>query len=147
MLKPGGRALIVDTDWDGVVWHSAEPARMTKVLAAWEAHCSDPRLPRTLGPRLRAAGFAVEGVSGFAIINTTLEQENYSSGIIGFIVDFVRKQGSMAAQELDAWRAEQLVLSAKGEYFFSTTRHMFRARKVGGLKFGGTPCLCSQAKA
>ncbi len=132
VLKPGGRALVVDTEWDALVWRSADPARMAKVLAAWEAHCTDARLPRTLGPRLRAAGFAVEGVSGFPIINTTLEEENYSSGIIGLIADFVRKRGSMPPGELDAWRAEQLALSAKGEYFFSTMRHMFRARKPSG---------------
>jgi arsenite methyltransferase len=132
VLKPGGRALIVDTDWDGLVWRSGDPARMAKVLAAWETHCTDPRLPRTLGSRLRAAGFALEGVSGFAIINTTLDEENYSSGIIGLIDDFVRKQGSLASDELDAWRAEQQALSAKGAYFFSTTRHMFQVRKVGG---------------
>jgi ubiquinone/menaquinone biosynthesis C-methylase UbiE len=130
VLKPGGRALIVDTDWDGVGWHSAEPQRMAKVLAAWEAHCTDPRLPRTLVPRLKAAGFAVEGVSGYPIVNTTLVEANYSGGLMGLIVDFVRRLGSMAADELDAWRAEQRALSAKGEYFFSTVRHMFRARKT-----------------
>ena len=132
VLKPGGRALIVDTDWDALVWRSADPARMAKVLAALEAHCTDPRLPRTLIPRLRAAGFAVEGVSGFPIINTTLGEANYSSGILGLTFDFVGKRGAVPAHELDAWRAEQQALSDKSDYFFSTMRHMFRARKVTG---------------
>jgi 2-polyprenyl-3-methyl-5-hydroxy-6-metoxy-1,4-benzoquinol methylase len=131
VLKPGGRALIVDTEWASVVWHSTEPARMAKVLAVWEAHCTNSRLPRTLMPRLRAAGFAVEEVSGFPIINTTLAEENYGSGLLGLIVDFIRKQGSMPPEELDAWRAELTTLSEKGEYFFSTMRYMFRARKPG----------------
>jgi SAM-dependent methyltransferase len=132
VLKPGGRALIVDTEWDALVWRSAEPVRMAKVLAAWEAHCTDSRLPRTLVPRLRAAGFVVEGVSGFPIINTTFGDDTYSGGLAGLIVDFVRKQGSMPPEELDSWRAEQLALSEKGAYFFSTMRHMFRARRTGG---------------
>jgi hypothetical protein len=132
VLKPGGRALIVDTEWDALVWHSAEPARMKEVLAAWEAHCTDPRLPRTLVPRLRAAGFAVDGVSGFPIVNTTLAEENYSGGMIGLIADFIRKQGSMPPEELEAWRAEQHALSENGEYFFGTMRYMFRARKPKG---------------
>jgi arsenite methyltransferase len=130
VLKPGGRALIVDTEWDAVVWRSADTARMAKVLAAWEAHCTDSRLPRTLVPHLRAAGFALEGVSGFPIINTTAV-DTYSGGLLDAIVDYLRKQGSMPRQELDAWRAEQRALSEKDEYFFSTMRHMFRARKGG----------------
>jgi len=132
VLKPGGRVLIVDTEWDAVVWRSAEPARMAKVLTAWEAHCTDSRLPRTLAPRLRAAGLAVEGVSGFPIIDTTLAEENYSGGLIVSIVEFLRKQGSVPPEELEAWRADLMALSAKGEYFFGTMRYMFRARKAGG---------------
>jgi 2-polyprenyl-3-methyl-5-hydroxy-6-metoxy-1,4-benzoquinol methylase len=132
VLKPGGRAMIVDTEWDSVVWHSTDPARMAKVLAAWEAHCTDSRLPRTLVSRLRAAGFAVEGVSGFPIINTTLAEENYSGGIIGMIVDFIRKQGAVPPVDLDAWRAEQAALGERGEYFFASVRYMFQARKPGG---------------
>jgi ubiquinone/menaquinone biosynthesis C-methylase UbiE len=34
-LRPGGRLLVLDTDWDSIVWHSAEPDRMRRVLAAW----------------------------------------------------------------------------------------------------------------
>jgi ubiquinone/menaquinone biosynthesis C-methylase UbiE len=132
VLKPGGRALIVDTEWDAVVWRSAEPARMARVLAAWEAHCTDPRLPRTLVPRLRAAGFAVEGVTGYPIINTTLADDTYSGGLIGLIVDFIGRQGSMPPEELNAWRAEQHALRESGEYFFGTMRYLFRARKLGG---------------
>jgi arsenite methyltransferase len=129
VLKPGGRALIVDTEWNSVVWHSAEPVRMAELLSAWEGHCTDSRLPRTLVPRLRSAGFAVEGVTGFPIINTTLAEENYSLGIIGFIVDFVRRQKLVSTDEVEAWRAEQIALSGRGEYFFGTMRYVFRARK------------------
>ena len=34
ILKPGGRALILDTDWRSVVWHSSDEARMARILAA-----------------------------------------------------------------------------------------------------------------
>jgi ubiquinone/menaquinone biosynthesis C-methylase UbiE len=130
VLKPGGRALIVDTEWDSVAWYSYDPARMAKIMRAWEKHCTDPRLPRTLMPRLRTAGFAVEGVSGFPIVNTTLAEENYSGGIIAMITDFVHGQGAVSMEELDAWKIEQHVLSEKGQYFFGTMRYLFRARRL-----------------
>jgi hypothetical protein len=112
------------------VWRSTEPIRMAKVLSAWEAHCTDSRLPRTLIPRLRAAGFILEDVSGFPIINTTLAEENYSVGIMELIVDFIRRQKSIAPDELEDWRADLVALSERDEYFFSTMRYMFRARKT-----------------
>ena len=130
VLRPGGRALIVDTDWDGVVWHTADPARMAKVMRAWEAHCADPRLPRTLVPRLAAAGFRLDGVSGWSIVNTSLHDQAYGRGLLSLIQDFVGRQKTVPEDELAAWAAEQRALSDAGKYFFSTTRFFFRATKA-----------------
>ncbi|MDP2009250.1 MAG: methyltransferase domain-containing protein, partial [Phenylobacterium sp.] len=52
VLRPGGRALILDTDWRSLVWHSSDPGRMDRVLACWDAHLADPHLPAKLGPLL-----------------------------------------------------------------------------------------------
>jgi arsenite methyltransferase len=35
VLRDGGRLLVLDTDWDSIVWHSSDPERMRRVLAAW----------------------------------------------------------------------------------------------------------------
>ena len=129
VLRPGGRVLVVDTDWDGMVWHTAEPARMERVRNAWEAHCVDPRLPRTLGAQLRSAGFSEIEASGFAIINTRLHPDTYSHGMIGLISDFVGRKGSVSQEELEDWATELRGLNAEGRYFFSIVRYLFRARK------------------
>jgi arsenite methyltransferase len=59
VLRPGGRALILDTDWDSVVWHAHDQARMRRILAAWNERFADPYLPRTLTRHLRDVGFEV----------------------------------------------------------------------------------------
>ena len=59
MLRPGGRVLILDTDWDSLVWHAHDRARMRRILAAWNERFADPYLPRTLARRLRDAGVEV----------------------------------------------------------------------------------------
>ena len=56
VLRPGGRVLILDTDWDSIVWHSNDERRMDRVLAIWEQHLADPHLPRTLRRGLELAG-------------------------------------------------------------------------------------------
>src|SRR5438093_2751198 len=54
VLKPGGRLVVWDIDWSTLSWHSKDPARMDRVLRAWDAHLAHPALPRTLAPRLRS---------------------------------------------------------------------------------------------
>ena len=34
VLRPGGRVLVLDTDWDSIVWHSSDERCMARVLAA-----------------------------------------------------------------------------------------------------------------
>jgi SAM-dependent methyltransferase len=73
VLRPGGRLLILDTDWDSLVWHSSDPARMRRVLTAWDEHLADPYLPRRLGRLLTDAGFAVTQRRVHPILNAGYE--------------------------------------------------------------------------
>ena len=50
--------MIIDTDWDSLVWAATDRDRAARIAAAWNEHLPDPYLPRSLAPRLRAAGFA-----------------------------------------------------------------------------------------
>ena len=128
-LKPGGRVLIVATDWDTVAWHSEDPERMSKVMRAWEAHCAHPRLPRKLAPLMRQAGFEVTSVKMFPLINIRYEKEAYSYGISKMIRDFVIKGKHLAEPLTDAWFAEMASLDKAGHYYFTSARMFFSARK------------------
>jgi arsenite methyltransferase len=57
VLRPGGQVVIMDTDWDSLVWYSATPERAHHILAEWSNHVAYPYLPRTLSQQLREAGF------------------------------------------------------------------------------------------
>jgi hypothetical protein len=129
VLKPRGRALVVATDWDGVVWHSSDRDRMRRMLTAWEPHCADPRLPRTLVARLRGGGFEIGKVIGHPIINTRLGDDTYSQNIMGLMANFVRRRKSLEEAEIEAWSADLRELDSSGRYFFSTTRFMVMAHK------------------
>ena len=131
VLRPGGRGLIVATDWDAVCFHSEDPDRMARVMAAFAPHCADSRLPRTLGPRLRNSGLVVDEVCYFPIINPTCYKGCYSAGMMPFIRSYIQGQGTLPEAELDAWMAEQADLDARGEYFFSTGRFMFMVSRPG----------------
>ena len=61
VLRTGGRAVVLDTDWDSVVWHVADRELHRQVMAAWEEHLVHPHLPAVLPGLLRRAGFRVSG--------------------------------------------------------------------------------------
>jgi SAM-dependent methyltransferase len=131
VLKPSGRALVVATDWDGVVWHSSDRERMRRMLTAWEPHCADPRLPRTLVARMREGGFDIKDVRGYTIVNTRAGDDTYSGNMMYLAANFLRRRKAAEEGEIEAWLADLKALDEQGRYFFSTTRFMVSATRRG----------------
>ena len=128
VLRPGGRVFILDTDWDSVVWNTADPARMRRVMDAWDDHLHDAHLPAKLPTLLARAGFALTHVEVIPIVNAALHPHCYSHGILGAIANFVPEHRGVTKEEAKAWAAELRELGARGEYFFSINRYAFGAR-------------------
>lgn len=128
VLRPGGRALILDTDWRSLVWHSSDEARMERVLKVWDGHLVDPHLPARLGPLMRAAGFGEPQVEIVPMLTPAWRKDSYAAGIMRSIRDYVLKRGLEAA-EVEAWWADQQALIARGEFFFSLNRYVFLASR------------------
>ena len=127
VLRPAGRLLILDTDWDAIVWHSADPARMGRVLDAWTEHLADPHLPRRLPRYLREAGFTLVRCEALAIVNLRGDGGNFSSGVIPLIAGFVAGRRGVSAAEADAWAAD--LVGRTDDYFFSLNRYLFLATR------------------
>lgn len=129
VLKPGGRAAILDTDWDSVVWHTANRARMTRVLAAWEEHFADAHLASHLLPALCRAGFEIEAPRVLPLLNTQLEDASYSGGMLRVIRAFAEGRNGITREEAGAWAEELRERGRDGSYFFSLNRYLFVAQK------------------
>lgn len=130
VLRPGGRVLILDTDWRSIVWHSSDAARMEKVLACWDDHLADPHLPATLRPLLKRAGFATLRVEIVPMLSAGYQPVSYAAGIMKSIHGFVRTNGArhgLSEAEVQAWYDDQLRLIERGEFFFSLNRYAFFA--------------------
>jgi arsenite methyltransferase len=116
VLRPGGRLLILDTDWDSIVWHSRDRDRMQRVLEKWNDHLADPYLPRRLPALLREAGFDLRETSIIPILNRGADPGAFSRGILPLIAEYVGDP---------AWLAD--VESLGDDYFFSLNRYVFVA--------------------
>ena len=131
-LRPGGRALVLDTDWDSLVWHSSDRARMRRVLNCWDDHLADPHLPTTLAGRLRRVGFQLTRVEVVPLLSVGFQPHSYAGGMLKAIHGFVRQHGEahgLASAEIQAWYDDQLRLAEKNAFFFSVNRYLFLAVK------------------
>jgi arsenite methyltransferase len=128
VVRPGGRAFIVDTDFDSCVWHAADAVRMARIMKGWEMHCADPRLPRTLILRLRAVGFKIVHVEGFPIVNTTWRPGDFSHGLSQLMANFLLTRG-FERRLIDAWLADLAETEQRNESFFSLNRYFFSVEK------------------
>lgn len=130
VVRPGGRVVVLDTDWDSVVWHAADPERHRRVMAAWDGHLVHPHLPRTLPGLLRRAGFRVTGRHLVPIFNPEYDPETYSALTIDTIAAYVTGRGGLTRADTDAWAAD---LRGRGEnYLFSLDRFCFVAERPAG---------------
>jgi arsenite methyltransferase len=125
VLRPGGRMLVLDTDWDSVVWHSSDPERMRRVLAAWDEHLVDPYLPRRLGRLLTDAGLQVTRRAVVPILNAGYDPDTYSANLIRFVARFVPGRQGLGQADADAWANDLVALG--DDYFFSFNRYLFVA--------------------
>jgi hypothetical protein len=125
VLRRGGRLLVLDTDWDSIVWACSDADRMRRVLGAWDEHLADPYLPRRLAGLLADAGLEVTDCRVVPLLNTGYSENSFSAGLIGFIAAFLAGRGSVPPDEVTAW-ADDLT-SLGRDYFFSLNRYLFIA--------------------
>lgn len=129
VLRPGGRVVIVDTDWDSIVWHSPNREQTNRILAAWEQHAADAYLPRTMVNTLARAGFRVKSQHVMPLLNPSYDPNTFSNRLIDIIVPFVTGRNGITRDEAELWAKELRQAGERGDYFFSLNRYLFVAER------------------
>lgn len=128
VLRPAGRLVIVDTDWDSCVWLTSDPARHARVMAARLGHFAHPHLPPRLPKLLRAAGLTLTHASVIPILDLGDAPDSFSVGSIGTTRSIAIRHGA-SPEEAEAWEADLQSRTGDGDYFFSLNRFLFAAEK------------------
>lgn len=130
VIRPGGRAVLVDTDWESAVWASHDDARMRRMIEAWNEHIPHPQLPRTLKRRMEAAGFSKVRVEVVPLLNLAYDPDTYSVGIMTLIGNFANGRNGITAQDIAAWKDDARAIGDENGYFFSLSRYVFIAERA-----------------
>ncbi len=128
VLRPGGRLVVVDTDWDSFVWLTADRARHRRVLEARLRDFAQPHLPPRLPALLRGAGLAVAQAAAIPLLDLRYQPGSFSADMIGVVARAAARHG-VAAREVEAWAADLRGRTGDGQYFFSVNRFLFVAVK------------------
>jgi ubiquinone/menaquinone biosynthesis C-methylase UbiE len=130
VIRPRGRAVVVDTDYGSLVIHTQNEARMELVLSAWNEHFVHGSLPRILSRQLREAGFVIRHRDVIPMFNPEYHDNTYGKRLLGIMASFVVGRKGVSQQHADAWLSEFTELSKQGEFFFSLNRYVFVADKI-----------------
>jgi SAM-dependent methyltransferase len=131
VLRPGGRLVVVATDWRSAVWHSEDAPRMQRILAAYAPHTPCRDLPTILAARLYRAGIQPLRQVPIPILNNSYNPASFSFWAARVVRGFVAGRHGVADQEGGAWLDEFERLEESGGYFFSITPILTEAIKVG----------------
>ena len=129
VARPGGRAVVLDTDYGSLVIHTEDEARMKRVLSAWNEHFVHAGLPRTLSRQLRNAGFTIRQRDAIPMFNPEYRENTYGRGLLSIMATFAVGRKGVSREEADAWLAEFTELDKQGKFFFSLNRYLFVADK------------------
>lgn len=130
MLRPGGRLIIMATDWSSAVWHSENEPRMQRVLTAWAPHTPCRNLPSILAARLRGTEIQPLRQTAIPILNTSYNPASFSYWASRVIRHFVVSRQAVTDREAAEWLDEFAKLDENGAYFFSLTPVLTEAVKL-----------------
>lgn len=129
VLRPGGRVVLLDTDWGSLVWNSYNPPLMAKAVDVYTRPYADAHVPRTLSKRLNAAGFDVIGCETLTVLNWTPGPDNYVELTTSFMESIGAASDDFSDTDWREWVEDQNAVADAGEYMFSLNRYIFNARR------------------
>jgi SAM-dependent methyltransferase len=130
VLRPGGRLINLATNWSSMVWHSAQPNRMKRILSAFEDHATVSDLPAVLPTRLRQAGLQPQRQTPVPVLNMSYNENAFSYWLAKMMQGFVVGRNAISVEEADVWLREFAELETQGAYFFCSTPIITEAVKI-----------------
>lgn len=128
VLRPGGRVVIGDIHWDSLIWRTADPSRFARIIAAYDSHLADRRIPEWLHEAMTEEGFEAISVTPQTTVDRTFREDSLAFLTATLMLNFVTNAGLIKPADAQGFREEQFQFARDGRFFFSTTHFVTAAR-------------------
>lgn len=129
VLRPGGRGVIVDTDWAVPYWSATDTSVRDQIIEAWREHCAQQAVPMRLSGSIRSANLQIQELKVLPLLNSTYDKNAFSYWVPMIIGAFVLGRNGIEQSDIDSWIAGLGELERAGGYFFCINRYMFAVAK------------------
>ena len=126
VVKPGGRAVILDSDWGTAILHPGDPDVLARITDVMLTNTANPYSGRLLPGQLTRAGLVVEDTGSQALMQ---EPGDATGPLVTMMMDAAVAEGAISPAERKAL-LEQLESGAHtGDFHMSVTMFGYLARK------------------
>ncbi|WP_228000841.1 methyltransferase domain-containing protein [Nocardia australiensis] len=125
VLRPGGRVLLIDTDWHTAITHPGDPSVVAAMSASLLVSTPNPRSGRRLRGLLVAANFVIDDMGSEAVI----WEPATALPLFGEMSRRAVEAGAITAEQHDRFRADLDAGFAAGDYHLSVTMFAVSAHK------------------
>ncbi|SDT08886.1 methyltransferase domain-containing protein [Microlunatus soli] len=130
ILTPGGRVVLIDTDWETFVVSVGRPGVVARAIAAFRRRLPNPRAGRLLRCQLARAGLLVDpDVVGTLIVWS--DEALRAMELLRVQLEMAIADGTLTRDEADDFESELIRAVDAGEAFCSVTMYGVLARKPG----------------
>lgn len=127
VLAPGGRVLVIDSDWGSQVQHPGDPGVVRRMQEAFWARTPNPFAGRLLRGQFLRAGLEVDPDVGTTAVIPPVE------GLLPLLrmnADLAVEEGAVTRQEADDLVTEFVAAAGTGEAFLAVTMFAVLGRKA-----------------
>jgi len=136
VLRPHGRLLVCETDWDSLVVNTADKARFERIRQACSSTFVDAHLPPKLPGMLSRVSMPISEVRTVPMVSVGSPDSSGSSFVGNWAFKVVAEKGrafGLAEEEVRAWLDEQRALAEDQAFFACVHRFLFLAHKQGSI--------------
>ncbi|CAM2985259.1 methyltransferase domain-containing protein [Skermania piniformis] len=128
VLRPGGRTMVIDSDWGTAIMYPGEPEVMRAITETMRAHTPNPYSGRRLPGLLTQAGLEVADIGSQALI----QHRSVGSGpLIQLLTDRAVARGSITDRQRTSLLADLTAGARTGDFHMSVTMFAVLAHKPG----------------
>lgn len=118
VLRPGGRAVVIDTDWATSIIHPGDPELVGVLSSAMQGRLPNPLAGRRLPGWLSAAGLTVTDIGSQALI----QPASAATGpLVRMIARMAMQRGAIDEQQHDQLLADLAQGAETGDFHMSVT--------------------------